>query len=152
MSKDEISIWFNQKINSCYPVKIKNNKRSIFWIYDEQNIRKLKLCKLNNHEITLPTKIKGVCLFQQDFLNDNLWCDYLEIWKFIENNYSNNYDDIQQIIKNVVFSNTNKKTKNFYTSICACQLSDYSGLLYFDTAMPYKNLSYNIKINECLHI
>jgi len=106
MKKEELSEWFCNKFNSCYPVTRVDYPNRIFWIHNEQLIRKLKLCKLNNQEITLPNNVKGKCLFSQDIKNKYLWCDYKEIWSFFEKNYIDNYNEIQSIIKNILSDNT----------------------------------------------
>ena len=80
MTKEELTIWFCNKFNSCYPVVHDNYLNKIFWIYDKQYARNLKLCKLNNQKFVLPNKIKGDCLFDQDILNNYLYCEYQEIW------------------------------------------------------------------------
>ena len=98
MTKEELSIWFWSKFNSCYPVVHDDYPDMLYMVYDEQYIRKIKLCKINNKEITLPNKIIGTCLFQQDLKSEYLWCDYQEIWSFFEQNYKDNYDDIQSLI------------------------------------------------------
>ena len=66
--------------------------------YDINYVRKLKLAKLDYKEIIPPKTITGECLFEQDWKNKKLWCKYTNIWKYLENNYSNNYDDVQQFI------------------------------------------------------
>lgn len=112
MTKEEITKWFIDKFNSCYPVKHDDLPYSIFYYYDEKYIRKLKLCKLNNKYFTSPTEVKGYCLFEQDAATEDLWCDYLEIWAFFKKNYINNYDEIQSLITEIL-SDDNKL--NVYT-------------------------------------
>ena len=103
MTKEEISNWFINKIRSCYPVvKHEDYPDSILWVYDEKYVRKLKLCKLNNQEIILHNKVKGYCLFRQDLKSQYLWCDYDEIWSFLESNYSYNYNENKLLIKNIL--------------------------------------------------
>lgn len=101
MEKEELSKWFYNKLNSCYPVKHDDYPNDIFWFYDEQIVRKIKLCKINNTEITI-TKVKGTCLFEQNLTNKNLWCDYNIIWSFFEKNYNVNYSDIQSLITSIL--------------------------------------------------
>lgn len=98
MSEEELKIWFCNKFNSCYPVKHDDYPESVFWYYDESYMRKLKLCKINNQEITLPTKVSGVCLFEQDSKNKRFNCDYEEIWHIFEDKYSTNYFGVQSLI------------------------------------------------------
>ena len=112
MTKEEISNWFINKLTSCYPVKHYDYPDSILWFYDENFIRKIKLCKLNNQYISLPNKVSGICLFEQNIKNKVLSCDYNEIWCFFKTNYINNYSDIQSLIKDLL-SDTTKL--NVYT-------------------------------------
>jgi len=112
MTKEELTNWFCNKFNSCYPVTHDDYPKRIFWYYEEKFVRKLKLCKLNNQDITLPNKVKGECLFVQDLNNEYLWCDNKEIWEFLKQNYSDTYDEIQSLIKNIM-SDTTKL--NVYT-------------------------------------
>jgi len=106
MTKDELSDWLLNKILYCYPVKNVDFNNCILWIYDENYIRKLKLCKLNNQTITSPNKIKGICLFEQELNNNLLLFNYDEIWDFFENNYSNNDYEIQHLIYDILKDNT----------------------------------------------
>ena len=102
MNKEELSKWFIDKFNSCYPVIHDDYPDSIFWLYDEKYLRKMKLCKLNNQKISQPKKVIGICLFEQDIINKYLWSDYNEIWSFFKTNYKDNYDDIQLLIKDIL--------------------------------------------------
>ena len=114
MNKEELSKWFIDKFNSCYPVIHDDYPDSIFWLYDEKYLRKMKLCKLNNQKISLPNKVYGVCLFEQDIKTKYLWCDYNEIWSFFKTNYKDNYDDIQLLIKDILSDYTKL---NVYTPV-----------------------------------
>ena len=105
MTNDELSKWFWNKLNSCYPVIHKDYPNSIYYFYDEKFIRKIKLCKINNTIVTLPDKVTGICLFEQDNKYKDLLCDYTEIWSFLGNNYTKNYDDIQTLISNILNDN-----------------------------------------------
>ena len=102
MTEEELKIWYWDEFNSCYPVVHSDYPESVFWFYDEKFIRKTKLCKLNNSEITFPKKITGKCLFEQDFKNKWLNCEYDEIWMFFYTNYSANYHYVQSFIKNML--------------------------------------------------
>lgn len=99
MTEQELKGYFFDKVYGCYPVKHDEHPDSIFWFYDELFVRKIKICKIIGREITLPNKITGKCLFEQDKKNRILWCNYNEIWYVFYNEYSNNYDDIQILIK-----------------------------------------------------
>ena len=100
MTKKELSKWFWNKYNSCYPVIHEDYPDSIFMIYDEQFLRQRKLARVLNKEVVYPTKIKGKCLFEQDYKNEHFWCNDIEVWSFFERNYSSNYADVQALIKN----------------------------------------------------
>ena len=153
MNKEELSEWFIDKFNSCYPVKHDDLPYRIFWYYDEKFIRKIKLCEINNQEITLPDKVKGTCLFEQDLKNKYLWCDNEEIWIFFRNNYIDNYDYIQSLIK-AILSYTTKL--NVYTPYSiymktGAELSDTTKLKVY-TPLSWKfcdesRLSYTTKLN-----
>jgi hypothetical protein len=98
MNEQELKVWFWDKFNSCYPIKHDEYPDSIFWIYDEQYIRKIKLCKINNQDIILPNKVSGVCLFEQNIENEFLYCNTIDIWYVFLPNYSANYFDIKKLI------------------------------------------------------
>src|ERR1035437_852387 len=101
MTKDEIYIWILDKMKSCYPTKSTDNDH-IFWFYDEQYIRKQKLCEINNQEINLPNKPKGICMFYQNTDSKYLVLSYEHVWKFIEDNYIDDYLEIQNLITEIV--------------------------------------------------
>ena len=145
MKKEELANWFWNKFNSCYPVTHDDYKNSIFWFYEQNYIRKLKLCKLNNQEITIPDKVKGICLFQQDLKRDCLWCDYMDIWSFFEQNYNTNYDDIQSLIKDILSDTIklNVYTPKLFILIDNKLLSDTTKLNVYT---PY--LAYNETLNK----
>lgn len=111
MSNEELSNWLLNKLNSCYQI-ITEDKKTIFWIYDEKFIRKQKLCKLNNQEIKQPTKFDNAqCIFEQTVNCTDLWIDE-KIWNFFyeQTLYSNNkpievYHVRQFIDNNVIIKN-----------------------------------------------
>lgn len=109
MTKEELKIWLSNKIDSCYYVKHLDIPDNIFLYYDEQLIRKMKLSKLKNEEYK-QDKINGICLFHIDNNSDNFYfdCD-ISIWTFIKDNYSNDYNDIQELINDII--NTKKYEK-----------------------------------------
>ena len=121
MTKDKLTDWFWNKFNSCYPVTHDDYTDRIFYYYDEQFIRKIKLGKLDNQVITLPNNVKGECLFEQDLKNEYLWCDNEEIWSFFKQNYSDKYNDIQLLIKEIL-SDTTKL--NVYTPVMQLCFAD----------------------------
>jgi hypothetical protein len=102
MKKNELSKWFWSKFNSCYPVKHDDYPDSIFMFYDENFLRQKKLARVLNEQIVYPNQVTGKCLFHLSYKNNNLWCNYDEIWSFFERNYSPNYTDIQSLIKNLL--------------------------------------------------
>ena len=87
MSREELSKWFWNKFNSCYPVKHENFPESIFMFYDEnflrQFLRQKKLARVLNEEIVYPKEIVGKCLFELDYKNRFFYYDYDEIWNFL---------------------------------------------------------------------
>ena len=50
----------------------------------------------------------GNWLFKQDFKNGYLWVSYNYIWSVLRNEFGLNYDEIQELIKNVMYDYTNK--------------------------------------------
>lgn len=125
MNKDDVSKLFINKFNSCYPIKTDFNPNLILWIYDENFIRKLKLCKVNNQEITIPNLniVKNVlCLFVQNTKSKILYIDY-NTWITFENNI-NIYD--YDIISDIITPDILKK-----------QLPDYK----YKNVLPYNILS-----------
>ena len=86
MTEKELITWFWDLYNSCYPVRHSDYPDNIFMYYDEQFVRYLKLCKISNKEIKMPTKVKGYCLFDQDW-KYNVFCyDYDKIYLFLKLN------------------------------------------------------------------
>ena len=81
-NKEELTKWLIDKFNSCYPVTHTDYPKSIFWFYDKKITRKIKLCKINNQDITLPAIVTGICLFEENYKNNYFNCDYHEIWTF----------------------------------------------------------------------
>lgn len=106
MTEKELKNWFMNKINSCYAVKHIDYPDSIFWFYDENKLRKIKLCNINN-EINLNNNVSGVCLFEINLTNYTFYCDYSNIWSYLKMNYSDNYTDIQIFIKSLLNKNNN---------------------------------------------
>ena len=97
--QEELINWFNNIFYNCYYVKHDDYPNSIYMFYDLNYIRKIKLAKISGKEC-LPSKtISGECLFEQDWENKYLWCKYSVIWKYLEDNYSSYYNNIQQFVK-----------------------------------------------------
>ena len=99
MTKNEIINWFWNKYNSCYPVLHNEFPNKIFMFYDEQFIRKIKLSKISGKKIIFPSKVKGICMFYQDWTNQRFYYDYDEIYLFLKSNYNDNYMIINNFIK-----------------------------------------------------
>lgn len=113
ISETNLIIWFNNLFDNCYYVKHNDYPDSIFMFYDLRYTRKLKLSKLENKKCLPPKKISGTCLFEQNWKNKQLWCNYNIIWKYIFDNYSNKFEDIQFFIKErLKHSNLNTLTSN----------------------------------------
>jgi len=146
MSKEELSDWFWNKFNCCYPVKSDEFPDSIFWFYDETFVRKQKICKLNNQDITFPDKVKGVCLFDQDTRYEVFMCDYDLIWTYFKDNYGDDYDYIQSLISDILKENDNL---NEYTPRYL-KIKNYHNLTVYTPVIQYKenikNMHYNIKL------
>jgi hypothetical protein len=109
--------WFCDKFNSCYPIIHIYAPNRIFWIYDEQYIRKLKLCRINKIKIKNPTEIKGVILFAQYIEDKTLVCNYDIIWKNFEDiEFNYNYDNLTIVINEFIKDDNKIKVyyKNFF--------------------------------------
>jgi len=102
MNKEKLIDWFWNKYNSCYPVIHQDYPQSIFLFYDKKFVRKLKLCKLSGTSIILPSKVTGVYLFEQDWKYKGFYYNYDEIYKFLYNNYSHNYNKINDFVKDML--------------------------------------------------
>ena len=94
---DKLKTWFWDKFNSCYLVKHEDYPESIFMYYDPQYVRKMKLAKISGEEI-YKNNITGLCLFEQDWKNKWFYCNFVEIWDYLYDNYSKNYTDAEQFI------------------------------------------------------
>ncbi len=102
MNKEELKKWFWNKLNSCYKVKHCDYQNHTYYFYDEQFIRQKKLSRIVGEEIIYPSKVVGICLFDQELKNEYLYCNYKEIWSFFETNLSSNYQEIQSFIKELL--------------------------------------------------
>ncbi|MCK9415977.1 hypothetical protein M0Q97_04885 [Candidatus Dojkabacteria bacterium] len=104
MTKEELSKWFLNKFNSCYPVIHKDYPEIIFMFYDEQFLRQKKLSRVLDEELIYPStvKVKGKCLFKLDYEN-GYFHNCNEIWLFLKDNYlSSKYHDIQDFIQSLL--------------------------------------------------
>jgi len=125
MKEQEVIKWFWDKYNSCYPVAHTDYTHSIFMFYDPQFIRKIKLCKLSG-TIVNPSKVSGICLFEQDWENKVFYSNYDEIYQFLYDNYHCNYNKIRDFIKD--------------------RLNDADKLSRLTTTKPW--VSFNAELNE----
>ena len=158
MNKEELTKWFWNKFNSCYPVTHIDFPDSVFWFYDEKIMRKLKLCEINKTEINkteFKIKFKNNCLFEHDTRNKYLYCDYLEIWKIVEDNYEFSYREIQDTIHNIL--NENEKLKGcsplkrniiWYSYMNDNKLNMYTPFVTFNNTHPELYDSTKLKIYE----
>jgi hypothetical protein len=99
MTDEELKDWFWDKFNTCYYVKHDNYPESIFMYYDKNFARQKKLARVLEQEIIYPSKIEGVCLFEQDYKYNQLLCDDKEIWSFFEEKSNYSYQEIRDLIK-----------------------------------------------------
>ena len=118
---NDLITWFNNLFNNCYYVKHDDHPDSIFMFYDLRYVRKIKLSQITGKPITQPKNITGVCLFEQDWKNSYLWCKYNEIWKYLEDNYSSKYNDIQSFIKDRL----EEHTKMNVLTVCVHEMNMY---------------------------
>ena len=93
----ELIDWFNNYFNNCYYVKHEDYPETIFMYYDVNYVRQLKLAKLEGKNIE-KTDITGICLFQQDWKYKWFRCDYILIWAYFRDNYSDNFTDFKSFI------------------------------------------------------
>jgi hypothetical protein len=100
MTEEQLKNWFLNKFYSCYPVKHDDYPDSIYLFYDKLYLRKCYLLNILDREPEPPKIGDGVCLFNLNLKNNYLYCDYDNIWTFLEEKYSNNYSDVQALIKN----------------------------------------------------
>ena len=99
MSEEELKKWFWDKFNSCYYVKHSDYPESLFMFYDKNFARQKKLARVLNQEVIYPTKVEGICLFEQDYKNGWFNSDYKEIWSFFIANLNHKNIEIRDLIK-----------------------------------------------------
>jgi hypothetical protein len=105
MNKEELRKWFNNKFNLCYSITHSDYPNCIYWYYDEQIARKIKMCKICNSDYIITNQIKGICLFEQNVFTKKLWCDYDEVWSFFITNYSTDYNEVKCLILEILLDN-----------------------------------------------
>ena len=133
-TKEELYKWFFNKFESCYVVEHEDNKGNFYMYYDEQFIRQKKMVRIldSDEEIVYPSKPSGKVLFEQDWKNENLWCDYDEIWSYLETNYSSNYDEIRELI--------------------TWMLKEHEKLSVLTPSIAHSNVSFGLKEHEKLSV
>ena len=108
-TEEELKEWFLNRFNSCYRLEsyIKGN---YLLYYHKAYARKQKIQTLLGNELEVPypkERLSGsTLLFKLDYKNGYLWCNYFEIWSFFEENYSSNDQEIRQLIKGILESDT----------------------------------------------
>ena len=98
MSNEELKKWFWNKFNSCYYVKHKDFPERYFMVYEKNFARQKKLARVLDQELIYPAKVDGICLFEQDYKNGWLNCNYKEIWLYLEEKYNCNFLDVKDLI------------------------------------------------------
>ena len=109
-TKEELKEWFWNKYNSCYWIEEPKIKGNYLLYYNKGYARKKKIQTLLDNdmeEISPKEKLsESKILFELDYKNGRLWCNYYEIWSFFEKNYSDNYEEIRDLIKGLLESDT----------------------------------------------
>jgi len=149
MNKEELTDWFWNKFNLCYPVTHDDYPNSIFWYYDEKIIRKIKLNKINNLKNPFNFNIKGTILFKLDIKTKTLYCDYMNMWVIIFQNEIKSYNEIQNFLFDIINKSTilNKyiktdEDKNFSSFVPDYSYLDFNYMLEDKKRMKiYKKLS-----------
>jgi hypothetical protein len=106
MTKEELKIWFWDKLNSCYPVEHKVYSQITCFCYDTNYIRSKKLGNILNKEVEYPTVIKGDCLFEIDNAYKQLWVSTDKIYDFLKEQINCDIEKlIKEFIKNTKYEN-----------------------------------------------
>jgi hypothetical protein len=71
----------------------------ILWFTIRIFARQKKLARVLDKELIYPSKVEGICLFEQDYENGYFYCNHKEIWLFFEENSNYNYVEIRNLIK-----------------------------------------------------
>jgi len=84
---------FLKLLNNSIQIKSKNHQDSIFYYYDKNIDRQLKLNKILNQKININlNNIKNENIFfEQNLKNETLWIDYNKIWRKIQSKYGYDY-------------------------------------------------------------
>lgn len=101
MINKELINWFNEYFDNCYNVKHDDYPWSIFMYYDKNFVRQQKLAKLDGKNI-IKHDITGVFLFEQNWENNTLRCNYNLIWSYFTKYNILIYDDIQSTINFII--------------------------------------------------
>ena len=123
MINKEIIDWFNNYFDNCYYVKHEDYPESIFMYYDINYVRKLKLAKIEGKNIE-KTDITGDCLFEQNWKDNTLRCNF-SIWEYFLKYKIYYFDDVRSTIKFIIKDRPiiNNLTPDFKFSYK--QLDDY---------------------------
>lgn len=126
MKKNILNDWFWNKLESCYPVTHTGNQNFIYFMYNEQYIRKLKLAKLNKQEIKKPNKVKGTCIFVIDTKNKLMYCELENVFQSVYQDYKLEYETKKSI--NDILHNNEKmySFKAFYKPENVVTYIDYT--------------------------
>ena len=100
-TKEELREWFWNKFNSCYWIEYSDTKGNYNLYYNKGYAREKKIQTLLGNELEVPKeKLSGSkCLFELDYKNGWIICNYNDIWGFFKENYSSNDQEITQFIK-----------------------------------------------------
>ena len=72
-TKEELTKWFWNKYYSCYKVKHQEYQNNVYLYFDKTFLRQKKLCIITGEKVNYPSKVDGICLFEQDLKNKYLW-------------------------------------------------------------------------------
>lgn len=100
INEQELKKYFFDKFNNCYCVEHEDFRKSIFMIYDPKVVRLMKLKKISDKKYTHKYKYNknNICLFEQDYKNDDFNMDFDEIMRFFHKNYSDDWFDVRTLI------------------------------------------------------
>lgn len=102
MNKDELAKWLWNMLKSCYPLYYPSNPQFIYWYYNEQFTRKLKLCKLNNEKIIITGKSKGDFVFEQDIVREILYFNNDNVWHYFKKKMKTTDDQIKTMMNDIL--------------------------------------------------
>ena len=112
--------WFRDLFQGCYTKRLDNYPDSIFWIYDKNLIRQIKLSKITGIEKYNLDMSAGEVIFEQDEKYKKFWIEYWNYWSFLETEFNLNHDEIKELTSSVVNEVLNC---NQYTTNCFFKLA-----------------------------